>query len=41
MDKVPLIASERRESGSRGLCIQKGPDVADEYLVVLKQGAVP
>ena len=22
-------------------CIQKGPDVADEHLVVLKQGAVP
>jgi hypothetical protein len=37
MDKVPLIAS----SCSRGLCIQKGPDVADEHLVVLKQGAVP
>ena len=27
-------------SCSRGLCIQEGPDVADEHLVVLKQGAV-
>jgi hypothetical protein len=41
MNKVPLIASERRQSGSRGLCIQKGPDVADEYRVMLKQGTVP
>src|SRR5262245_31514140 len=26
---------------SRRLCIQEGPDVPDESLVVLKQGAVP